>query len=64
MAEIELSVLSGQCLNRRIDNVGELRREVSAWESERNERQVGVNWQFTSADARIKLERLYPTTQM
>jgi hypothetical protein len=63
MAEIEPSVLSGQCLERRIDNVGELRREVSAWEDDRNERQVGVNWQFTTADARIKLRKLYPVIQ-
>ena len=60
MAEIELSVLSGQCLDRRIDNATELRRQVGAWEGERNERQVGVNWQFTTADARIKLRKLYP----
>src|SRR5439155_3064823 len=63
MAEIELSVLAGQCLDQRIDNVGELRREVSAWEDERNERQVGVNWQFTTADARIKHRKLYPVIQ-
>jgi len=63
MAEIELSVLSGQCLDQRIDNAEQLRREVSAWEDERNERQVGVNWQFTTAEARIKLRRLYPATQ-
>jgi transposase len=60
MAEIELSVLSGQCLDRRIDNAAEVRQEVGAWEDERNERQVGVNWQFTTADARIKLRKLYP----
>ena len=63
MAEIELSVLSGQCLDRRIDNCEELRREVSAWEDERNERQVVVNWQFTTAEARIKLRKLYPVIQ-
>ena len=63
MAEIELSVLSGQCLDRRIDNATELRQEVGAWEDERNERQVGVNWQFTTADARIKLRKLYPVIQ-
>ena len=63
MAEIELSVLAGQCLDRRIDNAEELCREVSAWEEERNERQVGVNWQFTTADARIKLRKLYPVIQ-
>ena len=62
-AEIELSVLAGQCLDRRIDNAADLRREVSAWEDERNEAQVVVNWRFTTADARIKLRRLYPTTQ-
>jgi transposase len=63
MAEIELSVLAGQCLGRRIDNAQELCREVSAWEEQRNERQVGVNWQFTTADARIKLRKLYPVVQ-
>ena len=63
MAEIELSVLSGQCLDQRIDNAGKLRQEVSAWEDDRNERQVGVNWRFTTADARIILRRLYPATQ-
>jgi DDE superfamily endonuclease len=63
MAEIELSVLAGQCLDRRIPTMAELRREVAAWEAERNERQVGVNWRFTTADARIKLRRLYPTIQ-
>ena len=63
MAEIELSVLAGQCLGGRIDNAEELCREVSAWEEERNERQVGVNWQFTTADARIKLRKLYPVIQ-
>jgi hypothetical protein len=63
MAEIELSVLAGQCLDRRIDNAGDLCREVSAWEEERNEQQVGVNWQFTTADARIKLRKLYPVIQ-
>lgn len=62
-AEIELSVLSGQCLDQRLDNAEELRREVSAWEDERKERQVGVNWQFTTADARIKLRKLYPVIQ-
>ena len=63
MAEIELSVLSRQCLDGRIESSGVLRREVEAWEDDRNERMVGVKWQFTTADARIKLHRLYPTTQ-
>jgi hypothetical protein len=60
VAEIELSVLARQCLERRIESAEELVREVSAWEEERNERQVEVQWRFTTADARIKLHRLYP----
>lgn len=63
MAEIELAALSKQCLGRRIASREELRRQVAAWESERNERRVGVKWQFTPAKARIKLHRLYPSTQ-
>ena len=61
MAEIELSVRSRQCLDRRIESKEELEREVAAWEEERNGRGVGIRWQFTTADARIKLRRLYPT---
>ncbi len=60
IAEIELRVLSGQCLDRRIPERSQLVREVSAWEQARNERTVGVDWQFTTAGARIKLKRLYP----
>src|SRR4029079_1424578 len=60
MAEIELSVLARQCLARRIETREELEREVSAWEEERNERGVEIRWRFTTADARIKLRRLYP----
>ena len=60
MAEIELSVLTRQCLDRRIESAEVLRREVAAWEEERNERGVAVRWRFTTADARIKLRRLYP----
>jgi hypothetical protein len=60
MAEIELSVLSRQCLARRIETREELEREVAAWEEERNERGVEIQWRFTTADARIKLRRLYP----
>jgi hypothetical protein len=63
IAEVELSVLAGQCLDRRLGSEEELQEEVGAWEVERNERQVGVNWRFTTADARIKLRRLYPATQ-
>lgn len=63
MAEVELAALSKQCLDRRIGTMEELRRQVAAWESERNERMVEVKWQFTTAKARIKLHRLYPSTQ-
>ena len=63
MAEIELSVLSRQCLDRRIESSEILAREVGAWELERNERMVEVKWQFTTADARVKLRRLYPAIQ-
>jgi hypothetical protein len=61
MAEIELSVLARQCLDRRIETREELEREVAAWEEERNERGVPIQWRFTTAEARIKLRRLYPT---
>jgi hypothetical protein len=61
MAEIELSVLARQCLDRRIETRDELEREIAAWEEERNERGDQVRWRFTTADARIKLRRLYPT---
>jgi transposase len=63
MAEIELAVLSKQCLGRRIGSAEELEREVTAWAGERNEDQVGINWRFTTAQARIKLRRLYPSPQ-
>ncbi|MGR3218321.1 MAG: IS630 family transposase [Candidatus Anammoxibacter sp.] len=61
MAEIELNVLSGQCLNRRIDNISKVKKEVQAWQGFRNNKNAKVNWQFTASDARIKLSRLYPT---
>ena len=63
VAEIELSVLSRQCLNRRIESIDELRKEVAVWEETRNEKQVEVRWRFTTADARVKLRRLYPVVQ-
>jgi hypothetical protein len=63
MAETELSVLSGQCLDRRIDEVDFLIREVEAWESDRNLREAKVRWRFTTEDARIKLEKLYPVLE-
>lgn len=61
MAEIELNVLIRQCLNRRIAEIEVMRNEVKAWESTRNGMNARVNWQFTTEDARIKLNRLYPT---
>ena len=63
VAEIELSVLSRQCLDRRIETAEELSREVTAWEEPRNDRAQEVQWRFTTADARIKLRHLYPTLQ-
>jgi hypothetical protein len=63
MAEIELSVLSGQCLNQRLESKEAVQQQVDPWKEERNERQKGVNWQFTTADARIKLRKLYPAVQ-
>ena len=61
MAEIELNVLIGQCLNRRIAKIETVRSEVKAWELQRNQLKASVNWRFTTKDARIKLKRLYPT---
>jgi len=61
MAEIELNVLNGQCLSRRIDDAGTVKRESLAWQKHRNNKGAKVNWQFTTDDARIKLKRLYPT---
>lgn len=60
IAEIELNVMTRQCLNRRIDNIIDLRAELGAWENERNKNQATVNWQFRTANARIKLSSLYP----
>ena len=60
MAEIELSVLKGQCLNRRIADMVTMQAEVAAWERNRNNRTRKINWQFTTTDARIKLKSLYP----
>lgn len=61
MAEIELSVLSGQCLDRRIGSEDELKQEIAKWQKKRNEKEVKVNWHFTTQDARMKLKRLYPS---
>jgi hypothetical protein len=64
IAEVELSALSGQCLNRRIPHINTLLYETQAWERKRNARQKGVDWQFTTRDARIKLKHLYPYIQL
>jgi hypothetical protein len=61
LAESELSVLSSQCLDRRIPDKQTLIEEVHAWEANRNKRHTKTDWQFTTADARVKLKRLYPT---
>ena len=61
MAEIELNVITGQCLNRRIGDIEVVRKETRAWQESRNNKNAKVNWQFTTVDARIKLSRLYPT---
>jgi hypothetical protein len=63
MAEIELSVLAGQCLDRRLADQVTLTREVAAWEATRNATGRGVDWRFTTEDARIKLKHLYPAIQ-
>ena len=61
MAEIELSVLSRQCLDRRIPDEDTLVQGVTAWERSRNAQHTTITWRFTTADARIKLHRLYPS---
>lgn len=60
IAEIELSALNSQCLGRRIAAIATMRREISAWQQQRNNRGAPINWRFTTKDARIKLLRLYP----
>ena len=60
IAEIELNVMTRQCLSRRISSIENLQSELSVWENERNNKQAGVNWQFKTIDARIKLTSLYP----
>ena len=63
MAEIELGILSRQCLSRRIENMEQLEKEALAWEKNRNAKKEKVDWQFTTADARIKLKKLYPSIE-
>jgi hypothetical protein len=62
MAELELAMLAGQCLDRRLADRAALEREVAAWQAARNRAGRGVNWRFTTEDARIKLKHLDPTT--
>jgi hypothetical protein len=64
MAETELSVLAGQCLNRRMDSSELVRQEATAWEQQRNNTEAKVRWQFRTEDARIKLEKLYPVFEV
>lgn len=63
MAEIELSVLSRQCLDRRIPDFDTLNTEVDAWVQQRNSAETWIDWRFTTEDARIKLKKLYPQIQ-
>lgn len=61
MAEIELHVLNGQCLNRHIPTIDRVKTEVEAWQEHRNNKNAKINWQFTNENARVKLKRLYPS---
>jgi len=63
MAECELAVLAGQCLDRRISNMETLRAEIAAWQGPRNQRQTKIHWQFRTDVARVKLKRLYPPVE-
>ena len=63
MAEIELSILMSQCLDRRIEDQQTLKNEIAAWEKQRNADSAKVNWRFTTENARIKLKRLYPSKE-
>ncbi len=60
IAECELSAMTRQCLSRRIGEINNMRKEIKAWERNRNKCQIGVDWRFTTEDARIKLKSLYP----
>ncbi len=63
MAEIEIAILERNALSRRLPDEAALRRQVLAVETERNEQRRGITWQFTSREARVKLERLYPVKE-
>lgn len=64
MAEIEIGVMNGQCLNRRLDDRQIVCDEVAAWEQQRNQDETKVNWTFTVSDARVKLHRIYPSIEV
>ena len=61
MAEIELHVLNGQCLNRHMSTMEKIKEEVDAWQNHRNNKVRTINWQFTTKESRVKLKRLYPS---
>ena len=61
MAEIEIGVMARQCLDRRIESQDALKREIDAWQQQRNAEAIRVDWRFTTKDARIKLKSLYPS---
>ena len=61
MAEIELHVINGQCLNRHLDSIEKVKNESAAWQHHRNNANNKINWQFNTKDARVKLKRLYPS---
>jgi hypothetical protein len=63
MAEIELNVLNGQCLNRHIETMKDVQKEAIAWQNHRNNKKSGISWHFTTKEARIKLKKLYPSIQ-
>ena len=63
MAEIEIGVMTRQCIDRRIESQEALKSEINAWQKQRNKENIQVNWRFTTKDARIKLKSLYPTLQ-
>jgi len=63
MAEIELHALNGQCLNRHISDVNKIKEEVKAWQSNRNNKNNKINWQFMNKEARVKLKKLYPSIE-
>ena len=63
MAETELSVLTRQCLSQRIPTKAQMKKHVQAWVQRRNRAKVRIDWRFTTADARIKLRKLYPSLQ-